>query len=226
MKCKVVMVSGICVLMLFSVGIAGANNLLVNGDFSAGNTGFTTQYTFIVGNGTIETGPGDYSVITNPATAFINGYESYGDHTTGTGLMLFADGDSPGINVWGENVNAGTGAFTFTGWVANADVPLANPAVLGLFVNGTQVGDTFTITQTGGIWEEWTVQFNLHSASNIALSIQDLNPDIQDGGNDFTLDDLALSGPAGTTPEPSSLIMLGSGLLPVAFAVRRRLFGK
>jgi hypothetical protein len=89
-------VAGIC----FAGPIALAGNLLVNGDFSSGNTGFTSGYTHVPDG--VFTAPGDYGVITNPATAFTNGFASFGDHTTGTGLMMFGDGTGGQTPFWSE----------------------------------------------------------------------------------------------------------------------------
>ena len=83
---------------------AQGGNLLVNGDFSAGNTGFTSGYNHVP-NGSF-TAPGDYGVITNPAVAFTNGYASFGDHTTGTGLMMFGDGAGSQTPFWSETVES------------------------------------------------------------------------------------------------------------------------
>jgi len=68
-------------------GTPGAPNLLVNGDFSLGNTGFTSDYVF-----TSDTQPsGTYCIDTDPHNCDPAG-ASYGDHTSGTGLMLNANG--------------------------------------------------------------------------------------------------------------------------------------
>ena len=224
MKRTIFAVSALTLLLVISAA-ADSQNLLVNGNFEAGNTGFMTDYTYIPGDGTHHTENGQYSVITNPATAFTNGYASYGDHTTGSGLMLFADSDGPGHNIWAENVSVGAGAYTFTGWIANADTIVLNPPTLALFINGVETGNTFTITQNGGIWEPWTVSLNFNSASNVDLSIQDLNTGFHGAGDDFTLDDLSLTQGGATTPEPASLALMGSGLLPCLWIVRRKLAG-
>ena len=199
---------------------AHAQNLLTNGDFEQGNTGFATGYTYVPENGTVFTVPGDYSVITNPATAFTNGYLSYGDHTTGSGLMFFADGAAPGLNVWSEDLNLAAGGYTFSGWMSIPDPSLANAATLAFLVNGAQDGGTFTVTEVGQ-WQEWTLHFNLTSGGNTMLSIQDTNPDFNAGYDDFTLDDLSLT--HGTTPEPDSLLLTAGGLLTCICAARRRL---
>jgi hypothetical protein len=63
-------------------------NLLVNGDFSLGNTGFTSDYIF-----TSDILPaGTYCIDTDPHHCHPLA-ASYGDHTSGTGLMLIANGD-------------------------------------------------------------------------------------------------------------------------------------
>src|SRR5581483_2374917 len=105
-------------LLVLLASTAHAQNLITNGDFSAGNTGFTSQYTYITGG---FTGPGQYGVITNPGTAFTNGFASFGDHTTGTGKMLFADGTSAASAFWSQTVAvAPNTAYSFSLWATPA----------------------------------------------------------------------------------------------------------
>ena len=51
MNRKILAVSVLSMLVLFSIA-ARAQNLFTNGDFEQGNTGFTTDYTYVPGNGT------------------------------------------------------------------------------------------------------------------------------------------------------------------------------
>src|SRR5215831_13312357 len=81
------MASGVLILSLGMLGLllfptlvqSAGPNLVVNGDFSLGNTGFTSGYVF-----TSDTTPeGTYCVDTNPHNCHPGG-ASYGDHTSGT----------------------------------------------------------------------------------------------------------------------------------------------
>src|SRR5690242_43828 len=58
---------------------------ILNGDFESGNTGFTSGYTYA----TVD--QGTYFVSANPHSTYPSSL-SFGDHTTGSGNMLTADG--------------------------------------------------------------------------------------------------------------------------------------
>ena len=194
-------------------------DLLTNGNFESGNTGFTTDYTLVATNGTISTQPGQYGIVSDPSTAFLNGYTSFGDHTTGSGLLMLVDGNTG--NVWSETVSVTPSTlYTFTGWVASASTQ--NLASLALFVDGSQAGSDFGAPSTVGNWTKWTQTFTTGSSTtSIALSIQDVNGQPLTFGNDFALDDLSLNGPAiSGVPEPGYLPML---LPAVVWMVRRHI---
>ena len=96
-------------------------NLIVNGDFSAGNTGFTSDFVYVAPNRKFETIEGEYSIVTDPGTQFANKYAKYGDHTSGTGAMLFVDGDNTGA-FWRDSVSlAANTTYAFTYFVTAAD---------------------------------------------------------------------------------------------------------
>jgi hypothetical protein len=85
----------------------GFTNLIFNGDFEAGNTGFTSEYTYVVGTGpTALQPPSVYSIGLDPSL-YHSAWTSFGDHTTGTGNMMIVNGTSngtPGALVWGQTV--------------------------------------------------------------------------------------------------------------------------
>jgi hypothetical protein len=168
--------------------------------------------------------PGQYSVTTNPGLFTSNGYVSY-TAPGGSGDMMLVDGYYATSDVWLETVSGLTmgSTYTFTVDVADPDPAsgfgCCNPAVLGLFVNGMLVGSTVNVGETPGVWTEWTQTFTAPSAS-IGLSIEDLNPTPGTAGDDFTL----AAVPAAVTPEPTSMLLFGTGLLGVALVMRKRLF--
>jgi hypothetical protein len=195
----------VAVCALAFTALASADQLILNGNFSAGDTSFQTDYTFVAANGSIETGPGEFSITSNPGTQFTNLYNSYTDHTGDTAaLMLFIDGGPSTSNAWAETFSvAPSTTYTFTGWVASADNE--NLAVLGLFANNVQVGSSLTAPASPGVWTEWQQTVTTSPSENtLTLAIRDLNTNYVPAGDDFTLDDLALNGqPAYATPEPS-----------------------
>jgi hypothetical protein len=84
-------------------------NLLVNGSFEAGNTGFTGDYTFA----STGSGSGHYDIVRNPRDSH-GGAASFGDHTSGTGLMLVANGASDTNRAfWRQTVSQQTPPMSF-----------------------------------------------------------------------------------------------------------------
>jgi hypothetical protein len=76
------------------------DNLIVNGDFELGNTGFSTDYGY--DPNTTSGLNGEYEINTVP---FYFDYDSCHDHTTGFGNYMIAGADFiPDQNVWCESV--------------------------------------------------------------------------------------------------------------------------
>src|SRR4051794_35929077 len=96
-----------------------AGNLLTNGDFELGSTNFSTSY--IYNSPGTDSTPGTYAVETNAQT-FNMLLGSFGDHTTGKGLMLLIDGSlSNNRLAWSQKVPVLTNRdYEFSGWSAAA----------------------------------------------------------------------------------------------------------
>ena len=58
----------------------------INGDFSQGDTGFITGYTFVADPNPFGV-QSSYSIVTNP-NAWFTAFAACGDHTTGNGNMV------------------------------------------------------------------------------------------------------------------------------------------
>ncbi len=193
------------------------SNLLINGDFSLGNTGFTSQYVY----STDLEPEGNYVVGNNPQN-YNSGGASFGDHTTGTGLMLIANGaPTPNTVVWQETVSVSTATdYVFTGWAASWG-ELGNgidpsPAQLEFFVNGVQIGSEFTLIAQDGQWSQFSASWNSGTSASATITIVDMNT--TPVGNDFALDDLAFSQSEAATAavvvatQPLATVTTGSGL--------------
>ncbi len=174
---------------------SAAQNLITNGDFSAGNTAFSSGYTFI-GSPTNSATPGTYG-IRNTSLSFNPGYNSFGDHTTGSGLMMLVDGYASGTTVWSQTVNVISNAtYVFSGYAISAG---GNPATLQFLVNGVQAGANFNLpavtVPSTPVWNSFSVGWNSTSNSTATLAIVDANPNWSSPGDDFGLDDLSFVGP-------------------------------
>lgn len=177
-------------------------NLVPNGDFSAGNTQFSSDY----GYADINTVEGEYTVGTNPQ-AFNSNLLMIGDHTTGDGLMFIGNGKATPDRVWYSGpiaVNPGTKYF-FEAWVMNACCPPpygdginpVGPSELSFYANDELLG-TRTSSQLG-VWEGLSTTWNSGGATSVTLRL--VNANTQASGNDFAVDDVFL-GVESSIPPP------------------------
>lgn len=174
-----------------------AQNLLINGDFSLGNFGFSSQYTF-----TTDLGPETTYVVGANPHDYHPGAWPMTDHTTGSGLMLIANGATiPGLSVWEETISVSAGqTYGFSGWAAswgNNGVGIdPSPAQLWVSINGSQVGSDWNLPAVDAEWMFFSGTWRASASGTAVIDIFDRNTDYY--GNDFVLDDLSLQ-----VPEPS-----------------------
>ncbi|MFC4232960.1 gliding motility-associated C-terminal domain-containing protein [Parasediminibacterium paludis] len=162
------------------------NNLVVNGDFSAGNTGFTSQYLYSL-SGIPE---GVYFVGTNsyPWHPFLNPHV---DHTTGTGNMLLVNGDTVfNIIIWKQDISVIPNTnYIFSVWLQS--IYSGNPAELQFSINGNPVGNIFKASATEGQWQQFYTTWQSGNTTNASISV--INKDTIRTGNDFALDDIVFA---------------------------------
>lgn len=200
-----------------------APNLVINGDFEAGVTGFASDYTLVP--------PGDltpestYAVITNP-NSLHSAFTSYGDHTTGSGNMFVGNGASDTTkNVWKSAasfaVTPNTDYF-FEAFMSSAHA--ASPAKLSFELDGDAsdaILGTGDAPATTGVWVGISKTWN--SGANTSVSLFLRNANSAAFGNDFAIDDINFSETSivNTPDSASTLACLGLGFLGCVAASRR-----
>jgi gliding motility-associated-like protein len=169
----------------FTARVTGAN-LVVNGDFSAGNTGFTSEYTYTT-NGFPA---GMYGVGPNPAVWLPNAPACI-DHTSGNGNMLMINGaQQADVNVWTQTVTVAPNTdYAFSAWLEN--ITTVNPAILQFSINGHPLGSLLTANINSCIWDQYYTVWNSGSSTTAVISIVNQNTILS--GNDFALDDISFS---------------------------------
>jgi hypothetical protein len=171
------------------------NNQVVNGDFSSGNTGFTSSYTAPTSPPTgnccgLLSDEGNYAIDTNPHNTHTS-FASFGDHTTGTGNMMIINGASTAnVTVWTENITVTPNTtYVFSVWFAS--VTSSNPGQLNFSINGAPLGTTITLSSTTGVWQNFTTTWSSGSSTNATIGL--INQNTAANGNDFAMDDVVFA---------------------------------
>jgi hypothetical protein len=198
-----------------------AQNLVANGDFSLGNTGFASDYNFT----SINSSQNQYTVSSNPNAwngAFLSPPTWFDHSPSSDNLSLLVNGSvTAGEDVWRESFTGLTPNtnYTLSAWASNLSPGNApNPVLLQFFVNGAAIGSQFTVGPGAPNWQQFAAVWNPGASTTATISIRDANTDLSP--NDFALDDISVVG----VPEPSSAWLVALGLMligPCRSALRK-----
>ncbi|MBU0765013.1 MAG: gliding motility-associated C-terminal domain-containing protein [Bacteroidetes bacterium] len=163
------------------------NELIVNGDFSQGNTGFSSQYIYSPGDLWSEA---TYDVLQNPSTSH-SYFATCDDHTPGTGNMMCINGSgTANTSIWCETVSVTSNTtYAFSCWLCS--VYAGSPAMLQFSVNGVLLGQIFEAEYSTCIWKQFYELWN--SGANTTATICIVNMNTATGGNDFAIDDISFA---------------------------------
>ncbi len=167
--------------------IHGAN-LVNNGDFELGNTGFYSAYGY---NSNLI--PNDlYYVGINPQT-YHPGFYACHDHTSGNGKMMIVNGGTSNTEIlWRETINVKPNTdYLLSYWLENISSITTVLAELQFMINGNLIGSVYTCPSNQCIWGQFSEQWNSGNITSAVISIVDQNT--QPGGNDFGLDDINIA---------------------------------
>ena len=169
----------------YTADITGTN-LIANGNFNAGNSGFTSQYTYTNPN----SAEGQYFVGNNPQT-WNAALSSCTDHTSGTGNMLMVNGaTSPDVEIWKQTITVTPNTnYNFSAWVQS--LISSNPAQIQVSINGNPIGNVSTAALATCLWSPLSVNWNSGNATSASITITNKNTQVT--GNDFALDDISFA---------------------------------
>ncbi len=171
---------GVYALTVTSVG----ENIVYNGDFELGNTGFFTNYIY---NATSVWNEGTYWVGPNAAIVHSNFVGT--DHTPppGVNFMVINGSGIPGTVVWSQEINVIQGIdYIFSAWIST--LVASNPAQLQFYINGIPLGPVFSAPPAINQWIEYFQIWN--SGGNTTATISLVNQTTVLSGNDFGVDDI------------------------------------
>ena len=184
--------------IVLMVGHVKAQNLVANGNFEGGNSGFTSQYPFATTNST----EGQYGIVTDPKS-WNGSMNSFGDHTSGTGKMLIVNGKSDGSSavLWTQQINVVPNhVYFFSAWAAN--VSSRQPSTFVLRVNGVTQQPSTTLPTQPALWLNYTTIWNSGVSTSALLEILIVSTEVV--GNDTVFDDIVFR-EASSTPVPVSV---------------------
>ena len=178
-------------------------NLIANGGFESGNTGFTSDYAvadMLWPEGTYNVGGNAQSF--HPLWSPVTPVEGK--------LMLVVNGaPTPDARIWLSSPIAVTPFTTYYFQAQVASVYPTSPAVLAFSINGIQVGSDLT-AGTVGDWRSFFTPWNSGAARSVTLGL--VNRNIERSGNDFAIDAIGFD-TTNPVPEPATLATLATGLL-------------
>ena len=173
----------------YTVKPASSENLIFNGNFSLGNSGFNTNYQFLATT-TPAGAQKTYGISTN-AQLWFPAFSSCTDHTGG-GNMMVVDGSTQNLGtdkVWAQTISVVPGqTYTFKYWLQTVAMP--NPAIIDVVINGTVIG-TATAATTACGWTEYSYTWPSGTATLADISL--INRNVNGTGNDFAIDDLSFT---------------------------------
>lgn len=185
-------------------GVASAD-LIANGGFESGPGGFSTDYEYtsdLTSSGTVVVGydPCDH----HPLAA------SYGDHTSGRGRMLIANGSTDGsAAVWEQTVSVAPNTeYAFYYWLSTWTPSTSQQTQIRCLFDGVRTGPAGFTPSDAGDWGVVLFRWKSGAASQVNIRLVDRTGTIEN--NDFALDDIGMLATAGNNVLLTSSSLGGS----------------
>ena len=161
-------------------------NLIQNGTFEEGVSGFSSEY---VNNQLSIENEGTYAVVTDAHLVHPNFFCNE-DHTSGSGNFMAVNGSNvTNVKVWYQTLDniQPNADYEFSSWIASLQTN--NPAILQFSINGELLGQQFQVYDSHCHWYQFYNIWN--SGDNTQATISIINQNTNISGNDFALDDIS-----------------------------------
>jgi hypothetical protein len=162
-------------------------SLVSNGNFESGAGGFSTEYVYsydLTASGTVVVGvdPCDH----HPLAA------SYGDHTSGVGRMLIANGSTSGsAAVWEQTVSVAPNTeYAFYYWLSAWTPCTTQQTQIRCLIDGVRTGPAGFTSPEAGDWTVTLFRWKSGSVSQANIRLVDRTGTVEN--NDFALDDIGM----------------------------------
>ena len=170
-------------------GVISNPNMVANGSFENGNTGFTSEYLFAP----TRNADGQFGIVPN-ASQWYPGLNCINcrDHTNPpTGNMLVSDGSViANRKIWNSNILVSTNTtYRISFWAIAYDA--IETAQLALFINNRKSGEWSSTSSEIGSWKQFSTLWNSGSEGILNLDIRNLN--ITAINNRFSIDDISVT---------------------------------
>lgn len=184
-------------------------NLVVNGDFSAGNTGFTSAYTYVVDDPAVQNEmwpEGTYTVINNPRnvhTNFCNMTTEAMRSPISGGNMLVGNAATTGsLDLWKQDIAVTPYTDYVMSFYASSLAGATNSLLFGIYTGCYRTGADVSVPfETFNCqWNRYTFQFNSGPNTTIPLAIRNISA--QASGNDIAIDDIVVYACASVSSPP------------------------
>ena len=189
-------ISALVLVLILSNSVFAQHELVTNGEFTNGNTGFSTQYTYKPSG---NVGNGEYCVDNN-----CQGHNNLGlgwpsvPGISGKYMIVNGKGGSsaPSKVVWKQTVNVTSQTtYDFSCQLVNLSRSIfglnANPSIIRIKIKGSTVGTNDTLNVANHNWRQTS---RVWSSGNyygpVDIEIFDVYQDNPDHGDDFGLDQI------------------------------------
>ncbi|MCT4602281.1 MAG: hypothetical protein N4A59_05120, partial [Marinifilum sp.] len=175
--------------------------LITNGDFDLGNTGFYSEYVYcpdpVLSSANHSHSQslwqeGRYAVDNDPNEYHAN-FSSCGGHTGNNpdNYLIVNGAPDEDVVVWSQTITVNPNQYyAFSTWACN--VHPTNPARLEFMIDGVLMGDY--IEPSSGSTCNWEEFYSLwYSGSNTSIEISIVNKNLIRSGNDYALDGISFN---------------------------------